>query len=84
MDMGMDVMKQEIMFNKYDKDGSGAINYDEFRAIWVKVRERRITEDKTSSASCAYSKHWRCCVFLIVKHSLTSSFFQLDVFIAPF
>jgi len=46
--MGMDEMKQEIMFHKYDKDGSGAINYDEFRAIWVKVIHRLT---KTSDAA---------------------------------
>lgn len=41
MNVAMDEMAQETMFNKYDKDRSGAINYQEFRAIWIKVKKRK-------------------------------------------
>lgn len=29
--------KQEKFFNKYDKDNSGTIDYEEFMAIWLEV-----------------------------------------------
>ena len=33
--------KQEQMFLKYDKDGSGEIDYEEFRQIWLAVSDVR-------------------------------------------
>ena len=33
--------KQEQMFKEYDKDGSGSIDYDEFRHIWAMVANVR-------------------------------------------
>ena len=32
--------KQEKYFNKYDADGSGTIDYEEFKNIWLAVRAR--------------------------------------------
>jgi Ca2+-binding EF-hand superfamily protein len=37
MNVHLDGVKQEMLFNQYDKDRSGSITYDEFRQIWVKV-----------------------------------------------
>jgi Ca2+-binding EF-hand superfamily protein len=44
MNVHLDGVKQEMLFNQYDKDRSGSITYDEFRQIWVKV----ITQDNNS------------------------------------
>lgn len=39
--MQLDEMKQEKLFAKYDKDGSGQIDYEEFKMIWLEVANLR-------------------------------------------
>jgi len=39
--MKVNDFKQEEMFNRFDRDGSGFIDYNEFKWIWLKLANLR-------------------------------------------